>query len=1354
MALCLSVSSTLFSQSGNIAINKAGNNTANPSAILDLSDASNANLGLLLPSVTFTSSVDATTIPSPQTGLIVYNPTTSVSNGLSGAGFYYWTGSQWDYLSNSGYSSAGVSSVGLTMPSIFSVSGSPITSAGTLTATLNNENANLIFAGPSTGSPAAPTFRAMTISDLSAGIIPNANLQNSSFTVTAGSGVSVSGSPVSLGGTVTITASGSTIASVAPGTEGAAATNTSGLTISPITSNTVSISLAKTAVTAGTYGSGTLIPVLTVNDEGQVTAASTISAAAGTVTSVSAGTPGANTNSSGLTFATNPITSTGSISIANGGVSNAMLATPTFTAAVTAPLSGGGAVALGGTTTIGLTTPLAYNYGGTGTVTAPVQYGVMYAPTATTYSTTAQGAANTILAGNTGSAPTFQSVATLLGSTYIQNQFSAAQSASFNIQSVAAANIGGVIEGASGQTANLINFDNSAATPLASVSSGGNVTSAGLTSTGTVNLNTTGAATTTIGAGTNTGAVIIGNTTGNVGIGTTTPVNLLNANGTVSLGQPSSTGATTGTATFYNNTNANTVSIQAGSLASAASYSLTLPLSQGAANSILTNNGSGTLSWTSPSTLITANNGVTETGTTVQLGGALIQSTSVNASASNYPMEFDLGTGSVAGTGTFSVNNGGTANPYLYVAKSTNGASVGIGNNSPGNNILNVSTATTSNGVGNGVNLAAQAGAASSSGGAITIKGGAAGGSNTVGGGLVIAAGTAGSNTSGSNVSIQPSAFSSSGTNGGVAINNTGATPTSGALVDMASTTAGLLIPRVTYSVNALPSTVIASPAAGLLVFNTTTGCFVYYNGSAWQAISCECYGAPGTPASISGVTTMCAATSATYTVSSVSGATSYTWSISSGAITAGQGTSVVTITAPASGTFTLSATATNPCGTSSAVTDVITTTTATPTTGTITGSTSICLTSNYTTSYTSTATGATYYVWAVPANVTINSGQGTASISVTFSTTATSGNITCTPYSYNGGCAAAPASLAYITGTSSPGTQSITPACGTTLITSYSTSFSVPNITGNTYSWTVPGSVGTIIGSSTSYSVSVTTAGSAGSGTISVTVTNGCGSGSGTLPVTIVGHGVATYTTVGTSNWTVPCGVTTATIYLFGGGGGGGGSFESSPVDFLNGGGGGGGACGTATISGLTGGNTYTVTVGAGGAGGTTTSPDNGSTGGSTTFVGALGTWDADGGAGGTGASLTPAGDVFAGGPGGSTGSGTGITIYSGGAGNSGNNGTGSTNGYTGTGGGGAGSGGGGSAPLSNATSCDVAGGAGGPGTYPGGAGGYNTSCGGTTNSAGSPGNQPGGGGSGDNNWTGAEPGSNGGNGEAIIVY
>lgn len=76
------------------------------------------------------------------------------------------------FLSNNGsgtlsWAAVGtVSSVGLSLPAIFSVSGSPITTSGTLTASLANQNANLVFSGPSSGGAAVPSFRSLVALDL------------------------------------------------------------------------------------------------------------------------------------------------------------------------------------------------------------------------------------------------------------------------------------------------------------------------------------------------------------------------------------------------------------------------------------------------------------------------------------------------------------------------------------------------------------------------------------------------------------------------------------------------------------------------------------------------------------------------------------------------------------------------------------------------------------------------------------------------------------------------------------------------------------------------------------------------------------------------------------------------------------------------------------------------------------------------------------------------------------------------------------------------------------------------------------------------------------------------------------
>ena len=69
------------------------------------------------------------------------------------------------YLTSETYTGT-VTSVGLSLPSVFSVSGSPVTGSGTLTASLATQTANYVWAGPTTGTAATPTFRALVAADI------------------------------------------------------------------------------------------------------------------------------------------------------------------------------------------------------------------------------------------------------------------------------------------------------------------------------------------------------------------------------------------------------------------------------------------------------------------------------------------------------------------------------------------------------------------------------------------------------------------------------------------------------------------------------------------------------------------------------------------------------------------------------------------------------------------------------------------------------------------------------------------------------------------------------------------------------------------------------------------------------------------------------------------------------------------------------------------------------------------------------------------------------------------------------------------------------------------------------------
>lgn len=66
-----------------------------------------------------------------------------------------------------GGGSGTVTSVGMSVPSaLLAVSGSPVTTSGTLAVTLPTRTANTVFAGPTSGGAATPTFRALVDDDI------------------------------------------------------------------------------------------------------------------------------------------------------------------------------------------------------------------------------------------------------------------------------------------------------------------------------------------------------------------------------------------------------------------------------------------------------------------------------------------------------------------------------------------------------------------------------------------------------------------------------------------------------------------------------------------------------------------------------------------------------------------------------------------------------------------------------------------------------------------------------------------------------------------------------------------------------------------------------------------------------------------------------------------------------------------------------------------------------------------------------------------------------------------------------------------------------------------------------------
>ncbi len=189
---------------------------------------------------------------------------------IDNSGFITNTGS----ACGTGSGSGSVTSVGLSLPSDFAVSGSPVTGSGTLTATYANENANTFLAGPASGGAQTPTWRAITAGDLP--------LLNQSTTGTA----------ANVTGTVAA-ANGGTGSAAAPGPGQIPIGNSGGTAYVPQSISgdgalaaSGALVLATVNGNAGSFGTSTAIPSFTVNAKGLITAAgaSAVIAPAGTLT--------------------------------------------------------------------------------------------------------------------------------------------------------------------------------------------------------------------------------------------------------------------------------------------------------------------------------------------------------------------------------------------------------------------------------------------------------------------------------------------------------------------------------------------------------------------------------------------------------------------------------------------------------------------------------------------------------------------------------------------------------------------------------------------------------------------------------------------------------------------------------------------------------------------------------------------------------------------------------------------------------------------------------------------------------------------------------------------------------------
>jgi len=98
-----------------------------------------------------------------------------------------------------------VTSIALTMPAEFSVTGSPVNTTGTFAVTKANQNANLVYAGPAAGGAAPPSFRPLVAADISG--LASGTVTSVALTLTPSAlfTSSVTGSPIVGAGTLALT---------------------------------------------------------------------------------------------------------------------------------------------------------------------------------------------------------------------------------------------------------------------------------------------------------------------------------------------------------------------------------------------------------------------------------------------------------------------------------------------------------------------------------------------------------------------------------------------------------------------------------------------------------------------------------------------------------------------------------------------------------------------------------------------------------------------------------------------------------------------------------------------------------------------------------------------------------------------------------------------------------------------------------------------------------------------------------------------------------------------------------------------------------------------------------------------
>jgi subtilisin-like proprotein convertase family protein len=249
--------------------------------------------------------------------------------------------------------------------------------------------------------------------------------------------------------------------------------------------------------------------------------------------------------------------------------------------------------------------------------------------------------------------------------------------------------------------------------------------------------------------------------------------------------------------------------------------------------------------------------------------------------------------------------------------------------------------------------------------------------------------------------------------------------------------------------------------------------------------------GAPVAPTSLTGNLKACPNDVIQYTCNTVTGATTYNWSIPANTtILSGAGTNSISLrfnTGFTSGTLAVNAS--NSCGTSASLSRSITLNTPTTPAAIIGPANGVCRGIH---TYSVTAVTGVGYTWTMPTGATILSGQGTSTVQVQFSTSFTKGTLSVR--ATNGCGTSTSRSLSVNAAVSVPG---VINGPSTICKGAAGVAFSVTPVYGATsHNWTAP-SGATFASGQGSASVSINFSLSAASGYVRVAASNACGTSS-----------------------------------------------------------------------------------------------------------------------------------------------------------------------------------------------------------------------------------------------------------------